>query len=190
MIPRHSNYLGFETDDGVIPCAVDDLVVELVGGCVPGLSAEFLREAALGLLKYFREELRRDQVTVSEFVEALAVVLRGFGFPFELHTAKAGAEAGAPTHGRVELALDGMVGNADPGIEQGFLPRLRRELLQCLAAAPRLVRVTGLRPCVKRLSGARRWNRRCQRLRDQIVGYVRLCFAENPAGRDCALVVT
>jgi hypothetical protein len=169
---------------------VDELAVELVGDAVPGLSPEFLREAALGLLKYFRDELGRDQVTVGEFVEALGVVLRGFGFQFELQAAAAGETHAPEPKARVELALDGMVSHDDPALESGFLPRLRQELQRCLEAAPPLVRVTGLRRCVKRLSGTRRWNRRCQRLRDQIVAYVRLCFAENSSGRDCALVVS
>lgn len=190
MIPRHSNCLAFETEDGVIPCAVDDLAVELVGDAVAGLSPEFLREASLGLLKYFREDLGRDQVTVVEFAAALATVLRGFGFDLDLEAKAPFIGGAAPARPVVELALDGLVRAEEAGLEAGFLPRLRREFHQRLESGPPLVRLTGLRTCVKRLAGSRRWNRRCQRLSDQIVGYLRLCFAEKPPGRDCAILVT
>jgi hypothetical protein len=189
VIPRHSNCLGFETEDGVVSCAVDEVAVELVGDAVAGLSPEFLREASLGLLKYFREDLGRDQVTIGEFAEALATVLRGFGFQLDLQATLAGTGEAAAKPRPEELALDALVDPKDSSLEAGFLPRLRRELHRQLEGGPRLIRITGLRLCVKRLSGARRWNGRCQRLSDQIVNYLRLCFAEKPPRRDCAIVV-
>lgn len=190
MIQRPSNYLGFETDDGVIPCAVDDLAIELVGDGVSGLSPELLREASLGLLKYFREDLGREQVTVAEFAQALATVLRGFGFELKLEAITEDLATEAVAGEVPEVALDKLVSEGETALEAGFFPRIRHELHLLLKDAPPMVRFTGLRPCVRRLSRATRWNRRCQRLSDQIVSYLRLCFAERPPGANCTIVVT
>jgi hypothetical protein len=51
------------------------------------------------------------------------------------------------------------------------------------------VRFHGLRRCVKRLAGARRWSRRCDRLQAQIVAYLRGCLTAETAQNECALVV-
>jgi hypothetical protein len=190
VIQRPSNYLAFETEDGVIPCAVDDLAVELVGDGIVGLSTELLREASLGLLKYFREDLGREQVTVAEFAQALASVLQGFGFELKLEAAAEGTEGEAEPQRVAEIALDELVNDGEVALAGGFFPRIRSELHRRLEDAPTLVRLTGLRSCVKRLSKSPRWNGRCQRLNDQIVTYLRLCFAERPPGADCTIMMT
>ena len=70
-----------------------------------------------------------------------------------------------------------------------FFPRLRTELRQQLQQGPRVLRFHGLRGCVKRLVGARRWSLRCQTLEGQIVDYLRECLSAEPGPAEVALVV-
>jgi hypothetical protein len=189
VIQRPSNYLAFETGTGVIPCAVDDLVVELIGDGIVGISSDLLREASLGLLKYFREDLGREQVTVAEFAQALASVMQGFGFDLKLEAISEAIETEPDSQRVAEIALDKLANNGE-ALKAGFFPRIRRELHQRLEETPALIRLTGLRSCVKLLARSNRWNGRCQRLSDQIVTYLRLCFAERSSGSNCVILVT
>jgi hypothetical protein len=52
-----------------------------------------------------------------------------------------------------------------------------------------VVRFTGLRSCVKALTGAKRWSMRCTAMEEQIVGYVRECLNTDAAKAVCTLVV-
>ena len=75
------------------------------------------------------------------------------------------------------------------GCELFFFPRLRDEVRLQLQHSPQLLRFRGLRSCVKQLTGARRWSPRCQTLHDQIVEFLRNCFATQPNTPTCALLV-
>ena len=70
-----------------------------------------------------------------------------------------------------------------------FFPRLRDELQALLRQSPQMLCFQGLRQCVKQLSGAQRWSRRCQELQDQIVEFLRTCMSRETSGTSCALVV-
>jgi hypothetical protein len=85
--------------------------------------------------------------------------------------------------------LEELARESGEGCELFFFPRLRDELRQRLQQEPRLLRFSGLRGCVKRLTGARRWSGRCQCLQDQIVEYLRECLSAEPARANLALVV-
>jgi len=52
-----------------------------------------------------------------------------------------------------------------------------------------VVRFSGLRGCVKKIAGARRWSIRCEQLQDSIVAYLRECLTAESAPPKCALVV-
>lgn len=183
MIQLRTDCLVFETASGAIPCSVEEVAVELVGESVGWLDPEVLRNAAAGVLRYFRDDLGRLNVTVGEFAEALAGVLRGFGL--EVITDAAAAK---PCR-MVELDLRQFAVESGAGFELAFFLRLRTVIAQQLAGSPRVLRFTGLRGCVKQLAAARRWCPRCRLLREQIVAFLRRCFEEGVAGADCCLVV-
>jgi len=82
-----------------------------------------------------------------------------------------------------------LVEAGDPGLELVLFSRLRQELKKQLSKAPRVLRFNGLRECVKRTTGARRWNPQCQQLSDQIVKFLRDCLAAEGVLDCCALVV-
>lgn len=186
MIRLRTDCLVFETTDGGVPCTVAAVIDELLGEATSWLDPEVLKEAAAGVLRYFQEELGRDTVTVDEFSHALARVLRGFG----LHVvpAEAPASPGAPPS--PVLDLQELACAAGGAFELAFFTRLRCELTRCLAIAPRVVRLRGLRACVKHLAAAQRWCPRCRRLRGQILSFLDDCLRETAPHGGCALVVS
>jgi len=185
MIQLHSDYLVFKTTDGLIPCTAKQVVVELTGSGAAQLDPELVQNATDGVLHYFKTEEGKDQVTLAEFSSALAKVLRGFGFDVASEEDASG-EAGVLV---VEADLRLLACESGKGYELAFFSRLRVEMRQQLMRCPRVLRFTGLRPCVKQLAGARRWTERCQRLSDHIVEYLRLCLSEHQPTPGCALVV-
>jgi hypothetical protein len=142
-----------------------------------------LRHAAASVFHYFKTELCRESVTVGEFAGALEKVLRNLGFTIRAGTVEPRARETTET----DLGL--MAQESGGGFELFFFPRLRDELRAQLRHSPRVLRFRGLRGCVKQLAGARRWSGRCDKLRDNIIEYLRQCLTAESEPTDCALVV-
>jgi hypothetical protein len=166
----------------MISCASGQVVIELTHDGTSRIDAELIRHVADGVLHYFREELGRETVSVGEFVAAFARVLRSFGLEM------AGQPEVLPSM-VVEVDLAELAGSEGRHSELFFFPRVRQEVQRRLADCPGLLRLTGLRACVKQLAGARRWTARCQELNDRIVDFLRGCLAESRPAPQCALVV-
>lgn len=183
MIQLHPDCLIFQTTSGeAIPCSAELVTVELMGDAADLLDPEIVRNAARAVLHYFKVEKGKTFVSVGEFSEALASVLRGFGLSVK--------QAAAETPRRItDSDLRQLACESGKGFELAFFPRLRDELRQQLNQAPQIVRFTGLRSCVKQLSGARRWTGRCQRLNDQIVDFLRHCLTAERYAENCSLLV-
>ena len=187
MIQLHSHCLVFETANGEqIPCAVEDVSVEVIGTAVDQLDHELVKEAAAAVLHYFKVERKQNIVTIAEFTAALEEVLRGLGLVMASGEPMSAHHLAGPV---TESSLDTLAEQTGDGGELLFFQRLREEMRQQLSQSPRLVRFNGLHDCVKRLVGARRWCDRCRAMSDQIVGYLRQCLDENHR-TDCALVVS
>ena len=186
MIQLHPDCLIFETSQGEhIPCSAEIVTIELVGEST--LDPEIVREAASAVVYYFKVELGRDHVSIEEFSRALERVLEKLGYEVSAGE-NAHGQSEAQTFPQAILNLPELASACGKGFELVFFQRLRSELREQLRAHPRSVRFQGLRTCVKQLTGARRWSDRCQKLSDQIVEYLRECYAvEGPA--DCNLVV-
>lgn len=182
MIALGSDYLLFETATGEsVPISVETISGELLGDSAELFDAEFVRHAANAVFHYFKHELGRQSVSVGEFAAALEKVLRGFA----LSARRAAGEAAA----RSRVAESDLSRLAGEGCELFFFPRLRAELRQQLEQAPRVLRFRGLRVCVKRLAGARRWNRSCRSLEERIVEFLRQCLSAEGRRAEFALVV-
>jgi len=185
MIQLREDCLYVQKESGeTIPCSAEHVTIELMGGSLEGLSPELVRQAAAGVLHYFKVELGRDFVTVGEFAEALARVLNGFGLAVECSSVVDGVSAQVAVADLRELAS-----SSGKEFELGFFTRLRTTLRTTLAGAPRAVQFHGLRSCVKQLAGAQRWCPRCRRLEEQIVEFLRTCLGQESNGQNCALVV-
>ena len=185
MIQFHADALWFQTPDGeTIPRSVEVVALELCDDAGSSLDPELVGHAAQAVLHYFKEDLGRSQVSVGEFAQTLATVLRGLGLA--LHPAPGTL---APDRPR-ETDLRRLACEAGSGFELTFFARLRAELRIMLAQSPRLARFHGLRGCVKQLAGAQRWNLRCQQINDQIVDYLRRCLSAEGSSQSCSLIIS
>jgi hypothetical protein len=189
MIQLKSDCLIFQTNDGEqVPCSAEWVTLELMGEGAELVDPEVVRHASAAVLHYFKHELQRQHVSVGEFALALEKVLRSFGL-----SVYADHEADPSSAGEwlvLESNLHHLANTAAAdGFELLFFPQLRQELKRHMSQAPSVVRFHGLRDCVKHLAGSNRWNRRCQRLNDQIVDFLRSCWETENARPTSALIV-
>lgn len=190
MIRLRSDCLEFELSNGEkIPCSAQAVTVEIIGPAVDTLDRDLVEHAAAAVLHYFQNDLQKTSVTVGEFTSALEMALRGMGIQVACESpglVEAPKPApSAPNHSDLRhIACE-----SGKEFELGFFSRLRDEMRTQLSKSQRTLRFSGLRGCVKQISGARRWSPRCQKLNDQIVDYLRGCLAQDGSGRTCELVV-
>ncbi len=184
MILLRADCLVFDQPDGEgIPCAANQVTIELTGTAAKFVDETTIENAAHGVLHYFKDDLGQATVTMGEFSKALETALRALGLD-------ARVVDGAPSAPRViETDLLKMACDSDKGFELVFFQRLRDELHRHLEQAPQVLRFRSLRGCVKHLAGAKRWSPRCQGLNDQIVDYLRTCLGAEQRREGCALVV-
>ena len=184
MIALASECLLFQLPNGEsIPCSADMVSVELADDTGGLFDPEFVGHATKAVFHYFKHELGRQTVSAGEFAGALEKVLRGFAATAQL----------SPQPDSVSRVLEAdlcrLAHESGPGRELFFFPRLRAELQRHLEQAPRVLRFRGLRGCVKQITGARRWSRRCRTLEGEIVAYLRECLSAQPGPVDFALMV-
>jgi hypothetical protein len=185
MIQLLENSIWVEKPSGSTSvCTAEQITIELMGGAIEGLDPEMVRQAAAGVLHYFKVELGREFVTVGEFSTALAKVLKGFGLDVESTALIEGVGSKVVTTDLRELAK-----NCGDEFELGFFVRLRERVKTSLADSPKSVQFQGLRSCVKQLARARRWSARCQQLQEQIVNFLRECLEQEAKGRGCSMLV-
>lgn len=182
MIALASDCLLFQTSEGEsIPFSAEMISIELMGTSSNLLDADFVKQASKAVFHYFRNELKRQTVTVAEFASALEKVLRSFGYRVASDSPLDSAV--------VDSDLRQIATESGGGCELFFFPRLRDELRLKLRHEPKLVRFHGLRGCVKQLTGARRWSHRCQTLQEKILEFLRECLSAETQQSECALLV-
>jgi len=190
MIQLIDNCLLFQLATGEsVPCSAEMISVEIAGGQQRLLDPEVLNHAAASVFHYFKKELMRDTVTVGEFSIALERVLRQLGLTLEADPPTAATVAAVAAGEILEADMRVIACQSAGSLELFFFPALRNELRSQLRQSPRLLRFRGLRGCVKQLAGARHWSERCDRLQEQIVGYLRECLSADREQLQCALVV-
>jgi hypothetical protein len=194
MILLRHDCLAFKTATGEsVPCSVHEMTVDFVGQSGQVLDEELVQHAAQAVLHYFKVEKEQYTISAAEFSAALETALRGLGF--EVHTsgpAPAPAPPSPPPSAPARvLAADllQLAGTAPQSAELWFFPLLREAVRSRLEGPPVVLLFEGLQASVKQLAGARRWTADCQKLRDQVVDYLRSCLAAAEHGRGCLLVV-
>jgi hypothetical protein len=184
MIHLHRDCLTVRDAAGAaVPCSVESVMVELIGEARMQVDPEWVAHAASAVLHYFKCELGREAISVGEFSLALERVLRHLGIPINA------PETAAPAAGLVEIDLLKLSGQVGEEMELALFQIVQRELRRQLKAAPRVILFKELRPCVQRVLSARRWNRHCQALNDQLIDYVRSCLAREVGVLSCCVVV-
>ena len=184
MILLRDDCLVFEMNNGdKIPCSASSVTVELMGSAVELLDRDVVEHATAAVLHYFRHDLQRTEVTLSEFTEALEVALRGLGLNVTCDTPAKKPERLAHSD------LRRLAAEAGKAFELGFFSRLREEVRKEVQLSPQLIRFFGLRNCVKQLAGARRWCPRCEQLSDHIVEFLRSSVTQENPSQPCGLLV-
>jgi hypothetical protein len=185
VILLHSHSLVFKTSDGdLIPCDAEEVTIELIGDAVNKLDTNVVRQAAAAVLHYFKTEREQEVVTILEFTTALERVLRKLGLKV------ISGESSRANDKIIEADLVDLVADEGAASELLFFQRLKDNFSDLLAESPNLVRLSGLRPCVKSLVGARRWGKRCAGMSDQIIEFLRDYLDQRKAALETALVVT
>lgn len=199
-------------DGGFIPCSVEQLTFELAGAAADQIDPEWLKQAAAGVLHYFKNELGQTHVTVPEFAEALARVFQGLGITAEV-SAEPGAAKAGPSSKEVDLPVEpeesseAAAGAAVPeskvwradlrkiAAEAGklgeleFQRRLRQALEDAFAAEPEAVEFSGLRGCVKQITGRKHWCPECRKWEEWLLDLLRSWFGQHASGRRVSLLI-
>ena len=186
MIALQSDCLLFRLASGEsIPFSSEMISVELMGDTAGQFDPELVRHAAASVFHYFRHDLGRETVSVAEFAEALERALRKIGF--RIRSTETDPPS-PPAHDPVpDLRL--LAHESGQSLELFFFRRVRNEIRLQLRQPSGLIRFRGLRGCVKKLAGARRWSARCEKLQDQILDYLRQCVTSEAGQTGCALMV-
>ncbi len=189
---RHEFLLVAKEDGGFIPCSVEQLTLEIAGEAAGMVDPEWLKQAAAGVLHYFKVELGQTHVTVGEFAEALAKVFHGLGLNAEVSTENNPKPAGESAEETAKIwraDLRKIAMESGKLGELAFQRHLLEHLSEALQADPAAVEFSGLRGCVKQITGRKNWCPECRRLEAWIVDLLRTWFGERAGGRRVALVV-
>jgi hypothetical protein len=193
MIALRDDFLLVAQEGGhYIPCSVEHLTFELAGTAAHQVDPEWMKQAAAGVLHYFKDELGKSHVTVAEFTSALSKVFNSLGLTAEVSSIE------PPVPSTIEILPPQVVWRGDLraiAIESATLGELafRQALLSQLAAAlesdPQTVEFSGLRGCVKVITGRKHWCPECRKWSAWIVDLLRSWLSEKAADRHVSLVV-
>lgn len=182
---REDCFLVAKDDGGFIPCSIEDLTLEIAGGAADMVDREWLRQAAAGVIHYFKHELGKDHVTPEEFAEALSKVLQGFGLVAEI-----AAEKTTVVTRRVMMAdLRKIACEAGKLGELEFFRLLQERFSEIVAESPDTMEFFGLRGCVKQLTGRKHWCNVCTEYEAEIVERLRRWYGQQAAVVKSSLVV-
>jgi len=194
MIALRDDFLLVAQEGGhYIPCSVEHLTFELAGSAANQVDPEWMKQAAAGVLHYFKDELGQSHVTVAEFTTALSKVFQGLGMTAEVTTiAPPVAEpegALAPPQVVWRGDLQAIAVESGELGELAFQKTLLSQLTMALESSSQTVEFSGLRGCVKMITGRKHWCPECRKWSAWIVDMLRSWMSEKAGHRHVSLVV-
>ena len=194
MIALRDDFLLVAQEGGhYIPCSVEHLTFELAGSAANQVDPEWIKQAAAGVLHYFKDELGQSHVTVAEFTTALSKVFQGLGMTAEVTTiAPPVAEpegALAPPQVVWRGDLQAIAVESGELGELAFQKALLSQLTMALESSSQTVEFSGLRGCVKMITGRKHWCPECRKWSAWIVDLLRSWMSEKAGHRHVSLVV-
>ena len=194
MIALRDDFLLVAQEGGhYIPCSVEHLTFELAGRAANQVDPEWMKQAAAGVLHYFKDELGQSHVTVAEFTTALSKVFQGLGMTAEVTTiAPPVAEpegATAPPQVIWRGDLEAIAVESGELGELAFQKALLSQLTMALESSSQTVEFSGLRGCVKMITGRKHWCPECRKWSAWIVDLLRAWMSEKAGHRHVSLVV-
>lgn len=181
MIQLHTNYLVFKTPSGRYPCSAFGVAAELLGKSIKFLPPNLFQQIVTAVVNHFRKELGKIEVTLEEFVEVLAGVIRSFGYQVvvEQVVPQSNNQENLPSNDRNVVDLVELYEEAWSGGELTFFSRLKEELNSRLNSSEQILEIRGLRPCVKKMASRKRWCPTCRKLEIQIVTFLQEQFIKS-----------
>ncbi len=194
MIALRDDFLLVAQEGGhYIPCSVEHLTFELAGSAANQVDPEWMKQAAAGVLHYFKDELGQSHVTVAEFTTALSKVFQGLGMTAEVTTiAPPVAEpegALAPPQVVWRGDLQAIAVESGELGELAFQKALLSQLTMALESSSQTLEFSGLRGCVKMITGRKHWCPECRKWSAWIVDLLRSWMSEKAGHRHVSLVV-
>jgi ATP cone domain-containing protein len=127
----------------------------------------WLAESIAAAVHMYAVKTRSDRIIpISEITEIVGAVLSTLGYEKISQAYEQGPK-------RVAIRLHELMGRTNAVLELEFFQRLDRALGVAASSRLSVIEVNGLRTCVMRLRGARRWTEGCRRLAEEIVTHVR-----------------
>jgi hypothetical protein len=155
-----------DSDGRLTPFDVERLALSIRSAVVlAGTAEQLLAESVASAIHLFTRDTCREQtIDATEVGELVNAVLTMLGLNDV-------ALAYEQRQQWTQIRLDQLTESAD--FELGFYRRLDSKLMAVVDEELELVQLRGLRACVMRLCGARRWGDSCRALAEDIVGFVR-----------------
>jgi hypothetical protein len=173
MIKLNDNVFLFKTESGeVVPCSLYDLEFELQGSLPKELERYDLYQIARAVAFFFNEELGQNVIDLKDFASILEQLINSIPFTENPDVFSSRKNPVTKTYELPDLW------NKDAGLELSFFNELR-EIITSDVSKFDCLRFNGLSECVKAIVGAKRWSKKCSRLADEIVEFLRLIFAKN-----------
>jgi len=116
--------------------------------------------------RYMKYDCDGSVVELDALADAVRNVLKTIGYP-EI------ADRFEPLPFPKKLSLSEIADEAGSGYELMFFSLLRQHLRAALDERPEHIEMYGLCRCVKKIDSAKIWRRRCNRLRNEIVTFIR-----------------
>jgi hypothetical protein len=134
----------------------------------------FAEHIARGIVLYLRERFVHSSIGLDELFSKIADTLQAVGFPHIAHN----LERSAPP---ASMCLASLAEAAGEGFELSFFHLLGSALRDARERGSVQLQCAGLHDAVNRLCRTKRWGRRCDALRDEILTFVASEFAQGSA---------
>ncbi len=125
----------------------------------------FAEHIARGIVIYLRERFSQTSIGIEELFEKISQTLHVVGFPQIARE----LEPSAPP---ATMSLDSLAAQAGNGFELSFFQLLSEALRDARDRGSVQVHCAGLSSAVSRICQTKRWGRRCDQLRDEILTFV------------------
>ena len=181
MIELREDVLFVQRDDGrCLPLTLEELAEQITTHPSIGVIELWVaRQIAHAVLHYFRGDQERELVEETELNDVLKLVLERCS---EVIDSKGPAASFSTDLHKVAV-------ESGYGFELVFFRKLEAMLRQLRGHSAKVIQFTGLRPCVKLLSGTKIWSKSCRHLEQEIVSFLRSQVRNERGCHDSVLVV-
>ncbi len=144
----------------------------------------FAEHIAEGIAIYLKESFPGTSIDIDELFLKMRRTLTAVGFPHVAGNLQ-------PSMPASRISLEELAEEAGSGFELSFFGLLGEELRTVTRQPVNRIVISDLKRAVSKISGAKRWCRRCDRLASEILEFMSLDVARSaPDDRQVALVVS